>query len=405
MRLRLTALLLAAAAFSAAPAHAAEPLPVTWNASIFIAGGQQPDTVAGANDFSCKPSARHPNPVVLVHGLIATMGDNWGAMAPLLKNNGFCVFGLTYGRHPGMSYFGGLTKMEDSAVELDALVKHVLQATGAKKIDIVGHSEGTVMPRWWMSYMGGAKLVDRYVMLTPLWDGTKLAASDVLLSTGKALSPDMEPLAESSFETLGCGSCPEFVHGSRYLADVDKVGKALGDVRYTDIVTKYDELVIPYTSGILTAPRVTNFVLQDVCPTDYSEHAAVAFDPMAAQLMLNALDPAHARKPPCVVMTPAGTNESPDVGLSQDAGGVQGERTACRRGRSIDVRVHPRRHERIRSITAYAGGRRVASRRGHALRSIRITGLTPGSHRIRLRLSGSRGQRTAVVRRTVRCAG
>jgi len=42
---------------------------------------------------------------------------------------------------------------------------------------------------------------------------------------------------------------------------------------------RYDELVVPYTSGILNAPNVTNHVLQDVCPSDVSEHAAEAFDP------------------------------------------------------------------------------------------------------------------------------
>ena len=382
----------------------ADDLPVRWDATVFLSGGQDPDHVPGANDFSCKPSPAHPNPVVLVHGLLATMGDNWGAMSPLLRNNGFCVFALTYGRHDGMKYFGGLTRMQDSAVELDTLVKRVLQATGAQKIDLVGHSEGTVMPRWWMSFMGGAKVVDRYVMLTPLWDGTRLAGSDVLLAAGKSLSPDAEATFGEGFDAAGCGSCPQFVHGSQYLADVDKVGKALGDVRYTNVVTKYDELVVPYTSGILNAPRVTNFVLQDVCPKDYSEHAAVAYDPMAAQLMLNALDPAHARPAPCVEMTPAGASSSPAVGLAKDNGSVRGGQERCTRGRSLTVKVRPRHGERIKRIVAYVGGKRVASRRGRALRSIEVRGLAPGKHRIRLRLVGARHTRGATRIVTVPCA-
>src|SRR4051794_4257003 len=125
---RLTALAVLAAgigAFSGPPAAAAD-LPIPWNASAFVVGGQNPDSVPGANDFKCKPSARHPNPVVLVHGLLATAGDNWAAMGPLLKNNGFCVFALTYGRRNGNTYFGGLARMEESAKQLDAFVDKVL---------------------------------------------------------------------------------------------------------------------------------------------------------------------------------------------------------------------------------------------------------------------------------------
>lgn len=43
----------------------------------------------------------------------------------------------------------------------------------------------------------------------------------------------------------------------------------------------------------------TNIVVQDVCPGDAFEHVAVAFDPVVAQLMLNALDPGGARPVRC----------------------------------------------------------------------------------------------------------
>src|SRR3954451_9085476 len=108
----------------------------------------------GANNFNCRPSAAHPNPVVLVHGLGANMQGNWSYMSPRLASAGYCVFALTYARQtstpPPFNEFGGLAKMEDSAQnELAPFVDRVLTATSASKVDIVGHSEGSLMPNYY----------------------------------------------------------------------------------------------------------------------------------------------------------------------------------------------------------------------------------------------------------------
>ena len=168
---------------------------------------------AGANDFSCKPTAQHPEPLVLVHGLGATQGENWGYMSPRLKAAGYCVFSLTYGRDARLDALplpyspGGVIPMEESSRELKAFVAKVLKATGAKKVDIVGHSEGTVMPRWYLEKRGGAKFVKRFVALTPLWRGTEIGGTadlrDVAPPSGlparsSARSPRSAPPARSS---------------------------------------------------------------------------------------------------------------------------------------------------------------------------------------------------------------
>jgi len=61
-------------------------------------------------------------------------------------------------------------------------------------------------------------------------------------------------------------------------------------VSYTQLVTRYDEVVIPYTSGYLAPDaRVTNLTLQQKCPTDTTEHLRIIYDSVALQLTLNAL--------------------------------------------------------------------------------------------------------------------
>lgn len=254
------------------------------------------ESPGGSNDFSCRPSAAHPRPLVLVHGLGATQGANWGYMAPRLHDAGWCVFSLTYGVDPRMALFGfpgGTVAMEQSSGELAAFVDRVLAATGATKVDLVGHSEGTVMPRWYLEKRGGAAKVGRFVALTPLWRGTQLGMLDTLRDINPVLSAPVVSLVASF-----CGSCPEFLRGSAYLNTLNADGEAVPGIEHTNIMTRYDELVIPYTSGAMRDGG-TNIVVQDVCPNDPSEHGAVAFDPVVFQLIRNALDPSRATPVVC----------------------------------------------------------------------------------------------------------
>ena len=93
----------------------------------------------GANDWSCQPSEDHPYPVVLVPGTFESMAKNWSTLSPRLKNQGYCVFALNYGETNGLDATGPVA---ESAKELAPFVDAVLAATGAKKVDLVGHSQG-----------------------------------------------------------------------------------------------------------------------------------------------------------------------------------------------------------------------------------------------------------------------
>ena len=282
---------------SARAATAALPVPYQFLPSA-IAGGAPGANAPGTNIWSCRPTAAHPRPVILVHGTLGNQATNWQTYGPLLKNNGYCVFALTYGTYGNLpvSYIaGGMGPMEQSAKQLAAFVAKVLKATGAAKVDLVGHSQGTLMPQYYVRYLGGAKYVQNYISLASLWHGTNVAAAASVLAAVAGVPVDsIVPV---------CVACGEFAPSSAFMAKIRAGGVvATPGVRYTNIVSRYDELVSPYTSGLQSGMK--NYVLQDVCPMDFTEHFEIAADRNATQIVLNTLDPGHAKPVSCSLVLP-----------------------------------------------------------------------------------------------------
>ena len=295
-RLIVLASVIASVLLAGSPATAAtKPLPVPYNfLPAAILGGTPDANAPGTNDWTCKPSAAHPRPVVLVHGTLGNQSTNWQTYGPLLKNNGYCVFALTYGALPApypVNALAGLGSMRTSAVQLQQFIDRVRSTTGASKVDIVGHSQGTLMPQYYVKYLGGASKVQNYVSLASLWHGTEVVPAQ--LATTLRINPTNIPV---------CVACGEFNPNSSFMKEIRAGGVATPGVTYTNIVTKYDELVRPYTSGI--EPGMTNIVLQDRCTADYTEHFEIAADRNASLYVLNALDPAHPRPITCTLSLP-----------------------------------------------------------------------------------------------------
>ncbi|MFJ7067441.1 esterase/lipase family protein [Streptomyces sp. NPDC101115] len=267
---------------------------LTAAATLAPTAAAQADTAPsrGWNDFTCKPSAAHPRPVVLVHGTFGNSVDNWLGLAPYLVNRDYCVFSLDYGQLPGVPFFNGLGPIDKSAGQLAAYVDRVLASTGAAEVDLVGHSQGGMMPRHYLKFLGGAAKVNALVGIAPDNHGTTLNGLTRLLP----YFPGAEDLIGTHTPALA-----DQIAGSAFLTRLNAGGDTVPGVRYTVIATKYDEVVTPYQSGWLSGPDVTNVLLQDRCALDLSEHVAIGtVDRIVFHEVNNALDPAHATPTTCL---------------------------------------------------------------------------------------------------------
>jgi len=226
----------------------------------------------GANDWSCRPTTARPTPVVLVHGTFADSRTPLDRISARIKAAGYCVYSVDYGLR-------GTQRIEDSAATLAAFVDRVLASTGAAKVSLVGHSQGGMMPRYYLKNLGGLGKVDDLVGLAPSNHGTYRA--ELLAPAG----------------AIGCPACAQQGAGSPFLRDLNTPDDSPGDVSYTNVVTRYDVVVVPHTNGYLTpADNVTNVRLQDVCGGNLADHVFIPANRTAIAITLDALSrPGPAR--------------------------------------------------------------------------------------------------------------
>lgn len=229
--------------------------------------------IPGIDDWKAKPNKEHPRPVVLVHGTFGNALDYWVLTAPMLAAAGFTVFRLDYGAIAGVPFLHGLDSIENSANQLAEFVDKVLDSTGAEKVDIVGHSQGGMMPRFYLKFLDGASKVNSLVSLAPSNHGmpelgmVKLAKQ--FAGAEQLISVTMPP------------ACADQTAGSPLMTKLNADGDTVPGVKYLVIASSHDEVVAPYTSAFLKGSRVKNVTLQDLYPLDISNHGAMAAHPLA----------------------------------------------------------------------------------------------------------------------------
>jgi|tagenome__1003787_1003787.scaffolds.fasta_scaffold20498169_1 triacylglycerol lipase len=213
------------------------------------------------------------NPVVVVAGLSGP-SFAYEPFAARLRADGFQVYIYEL---PGLG-FG------DIAASAQALGNYV-NGLGFAKVDVVGHSEGGLVSRYWIKNLGGAARVGRYVSLGTPQYGTYVANIIAFLGLGSC---------------LGIPACQQMSIGSPFLNQLNAGDDTPGDVRYTAVRTLEDELVRPVDNAELN-DGATNVLVQSACPLRVVGHLGLVLDGTVYSIVRQALAGAAIR-PNCLAV-------------------------------------------------------------------------------------------------------
>lgn len=241
----------------------------------------------------CTLTKKNPYPVVLVHGTWAN-AQKWETLAPYLEKAGQCIYAINYGfdarspiyNDPAKGTFATLGSYS-SAIELNNFINQILRETGAKKVNLVGHSQAGFIFRLWLHDFRGYQRTSRVVTLGGTNHGTDMMGIAQLVPVW-----NYPWLAASAGVLLSKAAMGQLV-GSPMHRYIESLPETMPSVKYTVITTKDDNVSTPYNAGFLKAgPRaeVSNVVVQDVCKVDHKiDHNDLTTDPIAAQLVVRGL--------------------------------------------------------------------------------------------------------------------
>ncbi|MCR2747301.1 lipase family protein [Limnobacter parvus] len=216
----------------------------------------------GIVNVSCANS--NYSPVVLVHGTFANARRAYSTVAPVLKENGFCLYALNYGRQGGYGV-NGTADIEASLLEVTQFIGTVLQETGAKKVSVIGHSQGGLLAFLASNTPEFADRIDRIIAVAPSLRGTD------------RISPKVS--------SVHCPACVQLGSKSDFMTDLQNRRLNQAGLRALVLATKDDLVVTPVESQFLDEPGVINLYLQDRFPNLRASHSGLLHVPQAVALI------------------------------------------------------------------------------------------------------------------------
>jgi len=178
-----------------------------------------------------------------------------------------------------------------------------MHAASGKKVQILGHSQGGMVPRWALRFWPDTRpMVDDLIGMAPSNHGTVDAFALCLPVVGCAPAIWQQ-------ET-----------NSPFLQALNSEAETFAGISYTQIYTVLDEVVVPNfneagSSSLHTgAGAISNVSVQSVCPGHLTDHLLIGtVDPVAFALVMDALNHAGPAVPSRIPASVCGQLFQPGV--------------------------------------------------------------------------------------------
>jgi triacylglycerol esterase/lipase EstA (alpha/beta hydrolase family) len=187
------------------------------NILIFPLGYIEPDPLREIN------SGKKSNPVILVHGYFMSRACFILLYLRMRQAGKRDIF--TINLRPRTA------PIEDLAHQLSEKIEEVIVLTKSDKVNIIGHSMGGIVSRYYIDHMNGAKKVNKLITIGTPHNGTKMAV-------------------------FGFGAnAREMIPGSGFMKALNSTPLSK-EVKFYSIWSTMDNLVLPQESSVLPEPGI-----------------------------------------------------------------------------------------------------------------------------------------------------
>jgi pimeloyl-ACP methyl ester carboxylesterase len=232
-----------------------------------------PPVAQMAEALQCSTGVDHATraPVLLVPGTGASANDNFSwNYEPAFNKLGIPWCAVTFPADGN----------DDIQINGEYVVYAIrtMYARSGRRIAIVGHSQGGMVPRWALRWWPDMRaMVDDVIGFAGTNHGTNRAHADC---------------------PRGClPSHAQQASDSQFIAALNSGQETFPGISYTEIYTHMDEEVEPNQNDNGTSSLhgggglITNIAVQDLCPVDLVEHLGLGtYDPVAYALAIDALN-------------------------------------------------------------------------------------------------------------------